>query len=239
MKNFLVILFLFGFVSIYAQRRPVLNTPKYDRQPYHFGFTIGLNRMDFNIRNSPLVLALNPNGSFVSDSIYSVECIKQAGFHLGIVGNLRLARYFDFRFLPAITFGQRNLEFLIRTPTGFKTKVMRIESTFIELPFLFKYKAKRVKNYRPYIISGITNRIDLASQKKVKEAEKPKLRLEPIDWYYDIGFGIDYYFYFFKLSTEIKYSIGLRDIMKRDASQYSGMIERMSSNLLIVSFHFE
>jgi hypothetical protein len=230
---------LFGFVGVNAQKRPVLNTPKYDRKPYHFGFTIGLNSMDFQIKNSPLVLSVNPNGSFVTDSIYSVECIKQAGFHLGIVSNLRLARYFDFRFLPAITFGQRNLEFLIRTPTGFTSKVMRIESTFIELPFLFKYKAKRLKNYRPYLLTGTTNRIDLASQKEIKESEKPKFRLEPIDWYLDFGFGIDYYFYFFKLSTEIKYSMGLKDVLKRDATQYSGMIERMSSNLLIVSFHFE
>ena len=230
-KVILSLLLVVVCLSVDAQRRRVLNTPKYDLDPLHFGFTVGFNSMDFNIYNSKLINTY--------DSVYAVNAIRQAGFNLGIVSNLRLAPFLDLRFLPGITFGQRNLEYLVRGSDGFFKREMKIESTFLEFPLLIKYKAKRINNYRPYIIMGGNYRLDLASRKKVKEEEKPKILLERDDVYYELGFGVDYYLPFFKFSTEIKYCVGLGNMIKNDGTEYSRAIEKLVSNLVIISFHFE
>lgn len=214
-----------------AQRKKVLNTPKYDIDPLHFGFTVGFNSMDFNIYNSKFI------NSF--DSVYAVNTLQQTGFNLGIVSNLRLAPFLDLRFLPGITFGQRDLEYLVRGSDGFYKKVMKIESTFLEFPLTLKYKAKRINNYRPYLIAGTNYRLDLAARRKIKESEKPMILLEKHDLYYELGFGVDYYLPFFKFSTEIKYCVGLANIIRGDGTEYSRAIEKMVSNLVVISFHFE
>ncbi len=214
-----------------AQRKKVLNTPKYDLDPLHFGFTVGFNTMDFDIYNSKFI------NNF--DTVYSVNTLRQAGFNLGIVSNLRLMPYLDLRFLPGISFGQRNLEYLVRTNSGFSKRVMKIESTFLEFPLEIKYKAKRINNYRPYLIAGLNYRLDLAARKEIKEEEKPMILLERDDLYYELGFGVDYYLPFFKFSTEIKYAVGLVNIIRPDGTEYSRAIEKMISNMVVVSFHFE
>jgi hypothetical protein len=120
---------------------------------------------------------------------------------------------------------------------------MSIESTFIDLPFLIKYKADRIKNYRPYLIGGVNIRNDMARNKEFNEDEKIYIKLIPLDIYYEIGFGIDFYLTFFKLSTEVKYSVGTRDVVSSDASQdypeYANSIDSFKSRMFMVSFHFE
>jgi len=158
-----------------------------------------------------------------------------------VVSSLRLSDKFDFRFLPGITLGQRNV--LFYDQKGVLNKEMNIESTFIDLPFLIKYKANRIKNYRPYLIGGVNIRNDMARNKEFNEDEGIYIKLKPFDIYYEIGFGIDFYMTFFKLSTELKYSVGTRDVASSDASQdfpeYANSIESFKSRLFMVSFHFE
>jgi hypothetical protein len=229
-KVFLVIL-IFTSILSYGQRKRVLNTPKYDLDVVHFGFTIGLNSMDFDIYNHRHINTF--------DSVFAVNNVRQAGFSLGIVSNLRLMPYLDLRFLPGIAFGQRNVEFLVRKDDHFFKKTMKIESTFLEFPLLLKYKAKRLNNYRPYLIGGLDYRIDLAARKELKDEEKPMLLLERHDIYYELGFGVDYYLPYFKFSTEIKYAVGIQNVLRHDATEFSRAIERMVSNMVVVSFHFE
>lgn len=232
MKKIILSIFLIVLiVGVDAQRKKVLNTPKYDLDQLHFGFTVGLNSMDFNIYNDKNIVLF--------DTVYSVNAIRQTGFNLGIVSNLRLMRFLDLRFLPGISFGQRNLEYLVMGSNGFYRKTMKIESTFLEFPFLLKYKAKRINNYRPYLLAGLNYRLDLAARGKIKEEDRPMILLERHDLYYELGFGVDYYLPFFKFSTEIKYAVGLANVIRYDPTQYAFAIEKLVSNMVIVSFHFE
>ena len=190
--------------------------------------------MNFSIKHSNNFLAEN-------DSIDQIECVKQMGFNISIVSSLRLGEYFDLRFLPGLSFGQRDLNYSYWSAGNnrFVTKTMKIESTFINFPLIVKYKAKRIDNYRPYVIGGSSFALDLASQKSIKEEEKPKIRLKPFDVYYEFGFGIDYYLTYFKFSTEIKFTVGMFDILRRDETKYTTAIDKMTSNILYISFHFE
>jgi hypothetical protein len=120
-----------------------------------------------------------------------------------------------------------------------KEHVMRIESTFATFPLLFKYRSIRLNNYRPYIIAGVNYCLDLESEKRIRDEEKPKIRLAKNDFYIEAGFGIDYYFPYFKFSTELKFSFGMMNIVRYDGSEYTSAIERLNSRFVSLLFYFE
>lgn len=237
MKRVLVIFFIIISQYSWAQKKFALNYQEIDYKVLHFGFTVGFSTMDFGITPS-----MQPQISG-NDTLFLIPELNNLspGFHVGVVSSLRLSDHFDFRFLPGITLGQRNV--LFYDQDGILNKEMNIESTFIDLPFLIKYKANRIKNYRPYLIGGVNIRNDMARNKEFNEDEGIYIKLKPFDIYYEIGFGVDFYMTFFKLSTELKYSVGTRDVVSSDASQdfpeYANSIESFKSRLFMVSFHFE
>ena len=191
--------------------------------------------MDFSI--TPAYSVLSP------DSVKSVEVNRFPGFNLNIVSNLRLTDNLDLRFLPGLVFGQRNLIYTIDT-SGMSSaydKLIPIESIFVEAPLLLKYKSNRLNNHRPYVIGGFTYRFDMDAKEIItdeKRKNRPR-RLNRSDLYYEIGVGIDYYLPYFKLSSELKFSVGLIDILKPDESKLTSSIDRMTSKLVILTFHFE
>ncbi|MBN2682762.1 MAG: PorT family protein [Bacteroidales bacterium] len=232
MKKFIAILFTSLVFAGFSQRTGALNLPKYDYNPLHFGFTLALNSMDFTIRNS--------GDFFTLDSVYSIENKPHVGFNLNIVSDLRISENLTLRFLPGLDFGQRDMEYIIPySDTSLRRHVMKIESIFLDFPLEIKYRAQRISNYRPYLLTGVAYKFDLAAQKKVKEEEKPKNRLVRSDVYYEFGFGVDYYLPYFKFSTELKFAVGIFDILKRENSQFTKAIERMNSKMIVLSFHFE
>jgi len=227
-----VLLLAHLFSNAQKQGLPV-NLPVYDEQIIHFGMALGYNQMDFTIHNS---------GTFYTlDSIYTVENQPQPGFNINIVANLNIHRYFSIRVLPGLNFGQRNMEYIAhsRVDSSFFKKVMMIESTFLDFPFLIKYKAKRLGNFRPYLIGGGAFKWDLAAQKTIAFEEKPKIRLKPMDIYYAVGFGTDFFLQYFKFALEIKFEVGTRDVLVHDNMQYTMAIDRMNSKIIHVTCLFE
>ncbi len=217
-----------------AQKKQVWNKPLYDEYPYHFGFALGLNTFSMRSVNSPEFFAL--------DTVYSIETDRQPGFSILMVGNLRLAKNFDLRFTPGLIFGQRNLHYILKensAPVQFREHLMRIESTYATFPFLLKYRSVRVNNYRPYLLAGINYAFDLESEKKIRDEEKPKLRLLRQDIYVEAGFGLDYYFPFFKFATEVKFSVGILNLVRRDDTEYTRALEKLNSRIFSILFYFE
>jgi hypothetical protein len=229
----LLVVFLLLTTSLTAQKQKPKNESWYDDKILHFGFSVGFNTMDFNITPSRVNMNI--------DSLYPEVSILNPGINIQIVTDFRPAKYFDIRFLPGVSFGQRGVRF-------YKNQVLvnsqqRLESSFLEFPLLLKYKGMRLNNIRPYLIGGLNYRYDLAG-KKVYDEEKPiYLRLKRSDLYYELGGGFDFYLPYFKFSIELKMSNGLRDILVHDPAtghpQYSNAIEKMKSQIWIVSFHFE
>ncbi|MFH2144093.1 MAG: porin family protein [Bacteroidota bacterium] len=233
MKSIAYILLFFGCIGVFAQKPIPVNLPVYDQQPLHFGMALGYNRMDFTIHNSGIFYGM--------DSVYSVENVPKSGFNINIVSNFNIHKYFSFRALPGLNFGQRNLEYIShsRKDSVFFKKVMVIESTFLDLPLLLEYKSKRINNFRPYLVAGGAFKWDLAAQKTIREEERPKIRLKPADVYYCIGLGTDFFMQYFKFALEIKFEVGVRNILAPDGSQYSLAIERMNSKIINITCLFE
>lgn len=220
-------------LNSYGQKQKPKNDSWYDDKPLHFGFSIGANLMDFNITPS--------QEYFASDSLYPEVSLLNPGINIQIVTNLKLGRYFDLRFLPGVSFGQRNIRY-------FKNRVIyneqqRLESSFLEFPLLLKYKGDRLNNVRPYIIGGLNYRYDLAGKKEYDEEKSVYLRLERPDLYYEFGAGLDFYLPYFKLSVELKVSNGLFDVLVNEPPprhpEYFNAIERMNSQIWVLAFHFE
>lgn len=219
--------------SIYAQRRiSIENLAGYDYKRYHFGFVLGLNQMDFHIKPIEDYKPL--------DSLYILESYPEWGFYLGIVSDLRLGQYFDLRFIPTLAFGDRNLEYLISyKDTIFYRQLKRVESTTLEFPLLLKYKSMRMTNFRAYILGGFKYTLDLASKQEKKDDDEVLVKIKKHDFAYELGVGFDYYFEYFKFSTELKMSYGIRDLLVRDNTIFTSPIQKLNSKVFMISFLFE
>lgn len=228
------------FANAQFKRPANLNYPEYDvGKRLRFGFSIGFNTMDFRIKNGRGI-EVSPDLKDTTQYFVDVSHLTP-GFNVSAIVDYRLAENFHLRFLPGYAFGQRNLNFFY--PESKLERQMKIESSFIDLPLGIKYTAERVNNVRPYLITGGNLRVDLAAYKKLNIQRGVLLRLSKFDAYYEIGFGTDFFLEYFKFSIELKYSVGVFNVLSNDyadgAENYVQAIETMNSRLFMISFHFE
>jgi hypothetical protein len=231
-KRILILLILLIPVAATAQKAKPKNDSNYDERLLHFGFSMGLNTMDFSIKMNSEAIAQN----------LKAEVVKlNPGINIQIVIDYRPSTYLDLRFLPGVSFGQRNINFY---DNGMLIdSLQQIESSFLEFPILLKTKGMRLNNSRPYLIGGLNFRYDLAAKKEVDEGSPIYLRLNKADLYYEVGAGIDFYLPYFKLTIEAKMSNGLFDVLNHDpvsgSPAYASSISSMKSQIWLLSFHFE
>ena len=233
-RRLIILLLLLTPILLSAQKAKPKNDSNYDERMLHFGFSMGLNTMDFNIKLSDEAIANKTTVETVS---------LKPGINIQIVTDFRPSTYLDIRFLPGVSFGQRNVSFYDSTGTAWGEEPQKLESSFLELPLSLKYKGMRLNNSRPYIIGGINFRYDLAGKKEYDDQQEIYLRLNRADLYYEAGAGIDIYLPYFKLTIEAKMSNGLRDILVHEPApgypQYANAIKSMRSQIWVLSFHFE
>lgn len=242
MKRIVFVILLIVPLIGFSQVKKPKNLSTYDKKTLHFGFTLGLNAMDF---------ILYPSASaFMKDSLYPQVTPLHPGFNINVVSSLRLTDHLNLRFLPGISFGQRTIYFYENRidPAGELNQVLvstnqKLESSFLEFPLLLKYKSRRVNNWRPYLIGGFNVRVDLSAKKEYDDDKDVYLRLKYTDIYYEVGFGVDFFLKYFKFSPEIKLSVGTRDILVQDPHerypQYVNAIDYLKSMIWVLNFHFE
>ncbi len=217
----------------------VKNDPTHDDKPIHFGFSLGLNFMDFQVKQSKYAQD--------NDLYIGLKEIKP-GINIQAIANVRLGEFFDLRCLPGISFGERQLYFLDDTNgLMYDGTPYQMESSFLELPIGIKYKAKRLNNFRPYLLGGVNIRYDLAIKREYDFKEQ-LIMLGPLDVYTEIGGGFDFYLTYFKFGIELKYSLGLTNVFRStnpsgerpvDFPEYTDMIDNLRSSIFQISFHFE
>lgn len=217
----------------FGQKQKPKNASWYDEKLLHFGFSLGFNTMDFKITPSQKYL--------MQDSLYPEVSVLNPGINIQIITDLKPAKYLDIRFLPGVSFGQRVVRYY--KDLNLYNDDQRLESSFLEFPLLLKFKGDRLNNVRPYLITGLNYRYDLAAKKEYDDTEPIYLRLKRPDLYYEVGTGLDFYLTYFKLSVELKMSNGFRDIIIDDPApghaEYRNAIEKMKSQIWVLSFHFE
>lgn len=211
----------------------VENLRKYDRKPYHFGFLLGANTMDFVIKSYK-----NFNNY---DSLYVLESSPKFGFNIGIIADLTLGKYFNLRFLPTLSFGERTLNYKIKNSTQvFYDVTKRVESTYLDFPLIFKFKSARLNNFRAYVTTGAKYSFDLASlAKKNENPDEIVIKLKPHDISFELGVGFDFYTIYFKFGIQIQMSYGILNLLKRENNVFTNSIERLNSKIFQLSFTFE
>ena len=232
MKKRLIFLLLISSFSSFGQRhKKPQNLPRYDFKKIHFGFTLGINSLNFNI---------NKNKKFLeNDTLLSTLSQDQKGFNLGIVSNLRLGRYTDLRFIPTLVFGERILNYQFNEASNMNLNDKRIESTLIDFPISLKYKSERYNNFRTYVMCGIKYSLDIASQSEIDDEGQELVKLNNHDLMLEGGFGIDFYLQYFKFSPQIKISHGIINILSKDNTLYTQTLNNLKTSSWMLSFTFE
>ena len=229
----MIIVFLMIHLSCFGQKQKPKNESWYDEKPFHFGFSLGFNTMDFDITPSQAYLD--------STSLYPDVSILNPGINIQIVTNLRPSKYLDIRFLPGVSFGQRIIRYY--KDGELINDQQRLESSFLEFPLLLKYKGDRLNNVRPYVIGGLNYRYDLAGKKEFDDEKPIYIRIKRPDLYYELGAGMDFYLTYFKLSVELKMSNGFRDILIQEAApghpEFFNVVDKIKSQIWVLAFHFE
>lgn len=209
------------------------NLPTYYKKKLNFGFTVGVNKANFII---------HPASHFERfDTLKSVQSIPKFGFNLGIISEVRLHEYITLRFIPNLSFAERNLQYDFE---GFDTIVRKktIESTFLNFPLDLKLRSKRLGNFGAYILAGGSYSLDLASKRKAVNSTDPNeqiVKLKRDDFGYELGAGAEFYLEYFKFAIEGKLSIGTRDLLIKDNTIYSNSIDKLNSKVFLISITFE
>lgn len=212
----------------------VPNLQKYDNQLLHFGFLLGYNQFDF------LIDAKTDLSEF--DSLMVVNTASLSGFNLGIVCNLRMWKYLDLRFIPGLSFGDRIVNYTILYPDNSRLITKKnVESVYLDLPLLIKFKSSRMHNIRAYVVAGAQYSLDLisAAKKKTQNKNEIVLKLMPHDVQAQVGVGFDFYCTYFKFSTELKMSFGLVNLLVHEENLYSQSVNSLKSKMFQISFLFE
>lgn len=206
------------------------NNAYYDTKAFHFGFHVGINRSSHHLLlKDSLTLPGLTNLNYVSP-------VFGPGFQLGIVSDARLHEYLALRFTPTLMFSQRN--FLFDFANQSLPVKKSIQMANVDLPLTLKFRSKRMKDYRVYVLGGLKASIDMASQEKVVD-DVDRVKLRRMDYSVETGVGLDLYLQYFKLSPEIKVANGLRNVMVPEQHVYANFIQSLRSRTWIVSFTFE
>ncbi|MCX6281911.1 MAG: porin family protein [Bacteroidetes bacterium] len=249
-----LLVFLFFSFPAKSQKSIIINNPRYDDDIIHFGFVLGGNMSYLTIRPVSDMQHIVWDSTYIPDilpmpvgaRVLSIESRPTPGFVISIVSDLRLGPLFNLRFIPSLSFGDRDLIYSIlvyrKTDTTLMTITKKVPSTYINFPLEFKYKALRYDNFRPYLLAGVQYTIDLASQAKKREqrsSDQKIVKFNQNDLYIEAGIGFDFYNEWFKLGVELKMMYGIQDILKREHNIYTDPIAKLNSKIFQLSFTFE
>lgn len=212
------------------------NLMSFDDKPLHYGIQVGLTRSKFDlefVHDDALRTAVLGTASYYSE-----------GFHISVVGDLRLGRYFNLRSLPGIILIDRDI-YYHWAPSYQETHPLleqhrTVESVYGHLPLELKLRAWRWYNFRPYLTCGGSYSFDFASLRKNKNNnDEAIIRLNADEWRYSVGAGVDFFLRYVKFAIELKMSFGVNDLLILDEEIYTQTLGSMRSRTLMISFTFE
>jgi hypothetical protein len=112
-----------------------------------------------------------------------------------------------------------------------------------EFPVGIKIKSDRRNNFRAYVLAGGKYGIDIAAKKVPEDqgeiAINRLMKNNKTILSYEAGIGFDFYFEFFKLSPEFKFSNSLNSILKREEHPYTSPIDKLFLRNFVFSLYFE
>jgi hypothetical protein len=229
-----------------AQERKVQNKPYTDLRPLHLGILVGMNLQDIELENVGPQSILQEDGTMKTQTIVCDDDKWNAGFSVGVLADLRLSQHLNLRFTPTMHFGAKHLTFYNMTELTAEGRLTELtqdmKTTYMSFPLDLKFSAERWNNYRPYIIAGVNQLVNLTSK------NQDYLQLKRADTMIEVGLGCDLYLPFFKLIPELKFCYSLTNAIDwRHADELQDTNKRMYANavksgqtkMIVLTFYFE
>ena len=221
-----------GYAQLFTKKR-VINNENFDKPQLSWGYFLGMNNYDYNF-------------DYISDT-YDIQTEKSFGFNVGLIGNFRISDYFDIRFEPGLVMSNRNLVFnpaqFGETEFNQNQHLREIKSTYIHFPLLLKISSKRLNNFKPFVLAGVSTALNLSSKENnVDDNSLGQFRTKKNVFFYELGFGIDLYLEWFKFSPSIRGVFALSDEHVDDNDPFSpwtSNIDFMKTSGILLNFTFQ
>ena len=231
----LISVFLFsvqGHAQLFTKKK-VINNENFDKPQLSWGYYLGMNNYDFNF-------------DYISNT-YDIQTEKSFGFNVGLIGNFRISDFFDIRFEPGLVMSNRNLIFnpvqFGETEFNQNLHLREIKSTYIHFPILLKISSKRVNNFKPFLLAGVSTALNLSSKENnVDDNSLGQFRTKKNVFFYELGFGIDLYLEWFKFSPSIRGVFAFSDEHVDDnhpLSPWTSNIDFMKTSGILINFTFQ
>ena len=233
-KLFFILAIVLAAQSANAQlfsKERLANLETFDNRFLTYGYFLGFNSYDFKIEY--INQAQDDNTDIIVNS--------QSGFNVGLVGDMRINKYINLRLEPGLYFAQRNLTFPnLEEERDF---LREVKSTYIHVPLLLKFSTKRLNNIKPFVVAGVSRSFNLSSnEENPEDNEQGQFRMTKGTGYFELGFGIDFYLFYFKFTPSIRGVFASSDELVRDDdpnSPWTGNISKLSTRGIFVNFTFQ
>lgn len=234
-SHLFLLLLLLATQSALCQTRPS-HLGGFDDRKLHYGIQVGYTQSKFDLHCT--------EADSIRQTILGTTSYYSPGFHINVIGDLRLGDHLNFRLLPGITLVSRDMAFNwseAYTSTHWKYDMRRtVESVYGEIPVEFKFRAKRYNDFRPYLTAGASWGFDFASlRKNLNNNEESIIRLNPVDLRYTAGVGFDVFLRYVKFAIELKMAFGMIDLRVADDDYYTLSTTDFKSRTFMLSFTFE
>ena len=232
----LVLLFCAPAQAQLFTKESVQNHQSVDKQQLSWGYYLGFNNLDFKFDyNKPGKDIINDGG---------------AGFNVGLVGNLRINDYIDLRLEPGLVISTRKLLYDDSYFVGIDEDDLKpndffreVKSTYVYFPLLVKFSTKRINNFKPFVLAGVSTALNLSSnQDNPEDNSNGIFRMTKSNQFYEVGFGVDFYLFFFKFTPSIRGVFAFNDENIRDIdpnSPWTGNIASMKTRGVFINFTFQ
>ena len=227
-RKFLIVLItLATCLPLMAQRQGVKNIPYIDQRRVHYGFLLGINMSDVTFEHT-------------GANAWGAECAAlNPAFCVGLMGDVALTEHINVRCSPTLHFMSRDVTFR-NFETG-ENRTQILKTNYLELPVSLKVATHRVNNYRPYMLMGAQVDYDLAHEK-----EQP-IVFGRMDFGVHVALGCDLYLPYFKFCPELRFNMGLLDMLdhkRKDLKDdtlrpYTDALSRARNKSISLVFFFE
>lgn len=230
------LLLIFSLISsstAFSQTSKILHQADYDAKPVRFGYFLGVTMSNYRIKHNQLFL------SDANDAITSITSPIDYGIKMGGLMNLNQGENFGVRILPTVAIYSKKLS-VNQDPEAIPSR----EQAWFELPVLFRYKSLRRGNMRMNVFAGMrlgfeTNAINLAKKSKIGKTAG----IKNSDLSIEYGAGMELFRQFFKLSPEIHFSHGIKNLIDPGVGSTSitpiSVIDRLNSHAVTFYLFFE
>ncbi|WP_298900372.1 porin family protein [uncultured Psychroserpens sp.] len=237
MKKILIVLtLLIMSQSVSAQlfsREKIKNIENFDKKTLSWGFYLGLNSYDYQFN--------------YERDLKEILVETSLGFSVGLVSNLRINDHLDLRFEPGLFITTRSIQYDPSYFVGLESTdadlLREVKSTYVHFPLLLKVSTKRLNNFKPFIIGGLSMALNLSSNEENPDDNAAgQFRTKKNVLFYELGVGIDFYNQWFKFTPSIRGVFALNDELIRDEdpnSPWTSNIRTMKTRGIFLNFTFQ